>query len=276
MPKMVPLETNIPIYGPHNEVIIGITEKGENGITNEIKHFLAGGVKYGANYGQQKSARFSISADHNGLQTLHRKLIDKLILLGLLDDVWFHRSMSNIEYITPPRAELDTDSKNEHRKDIAAVKTHIGQTLEAARSGRKRDIPEPGNNVFTGIPITAINAWLQGNDLPTQLVKPELDALQNFVNNDLYIQETRGVLPEDIPALFEASSTAIGETDEPSKYSSIMQELMALSVNIGDKAFDELDIDTPAAFETHKKAVVGYLTLLSSYLLADHVSFLKC
>lgn len=267
------VETNIPVFSKYNEAESGLTELGKNGFTENIGWFLTGGLKYGYNYGEDPEGRYSISADHNELMNIHRKLIDKLIVLGLLKEDFQHRSLANIEYITPPRPEVAPGSVSEHEKDITAVKKHLDLTLGAASSKKVAEVPVPGKDILTGFPFSALLAWVEANGIQKTVIASELLALNAAINNSVYIQETSGVLPEDIPAVYDSASDSILHTDSPTHLSRLMADVMVKSKIIGNAAF--VADPMPEAFVTHKKAIVGYMTLLASYLLGNTVSFLK-
>lgn len=267
------VETNIPIFSKYNEAVSALTPMGANGFTESIGWFLTGGLKYGLNYGEDPEGRYSISADHNELMLIHRRLVDKLIVLGLLKEGFKHRSLANIEYITPPRAEIGPGSVGEHEKDITAVKKHLNATLAVASTRKVADVPAPGQQVLTGFPFSKLLEWVTTNGIDRTVIGTELLEMHKAINNAIYVQETSGVLPEDVPAVYSAASEAIMHTADPSKLSRLMAELMEKSKGIG-KAACAAD-SMPVAFTTHRKAVIGYLTLLASYLLADNISVLK-
>ncbi|GAA0562086.1 hypothetical protein GCM10009415_50170 [Chitinophaga japonensis] len=269
------IETQIPVYGPHNEVAPGmLTPDGENGFTAEIGQFLIGGLKYGLDYGNDPEGRFHISADHNDLSSLHLRIVDKLILLGLVSENWQRRGMANIEYITPPRNELAPASQHEHAADIAAVKAHLNTTLGIAHSDGVSPVPPPGHNIMSGIPVTALNKWLGVHGIPEHLLAGELDAFSAAISNDVYIQETSGVLPEDVPLVYEEATKKIQSTTTPGPLAQIMAGMMFRSIEIAQEAFDRT-LPKPPEWIAHQKAITGFLTLLSSYVLADELSFLK-
>lgn len=267
------VETNLPVFGPHNDASAGLSDKGKKGFTSAIGIFLSGGLKYGFNYGEDPEGRFHISADHNDIMSKHRQLVQKLLLLGLLKPGWKHRSLANAEYITPPRPELGPNSMGEHKADIAAVRAHVNTALGVAKGGKVTAVPAPAHNIFTGIPVQDLVDWVKGAGMEEQLIIPEIYALSNAITNAVYIQETSGVLPADIPKVYDVASKAMGR-DSAGKVSKIMSELMAKSNEIGAASFQS-DKDPFKGFADHKGAVVGYLTLLASYALADNLSFLE-
>lgn len=269
------LEANFPLFGKYNEIGDQLTEKGANGFTETIGWFLTGGLKYGQNYGEDPEGRYVISADHNDLMGIHRQLVDKLIVLGLLKEGFKFRSLANAEYITPPRQEVGPGGIDEHQKDITAVKNHLSASVAAASAKRVADVPAPGQQILTGFPLTELREWVQANDIPVALISKELQDMEQAINNEIYLQETTGVLPEDIPALYGvASEYMMREENNPTKLTKLMAGLMTKATAIGQAVYAAAD-NLPPAFVTHQKALKGYFALLASYLLADNVSFLK-
>ncbi|MEO0581185.1 MAG: DUF4157 domain-containing protein [Bacteroidota bacterium] len=266
------IETNIPVFGKYNDVSSELTPLGQNGFTETIGWFLTGGLKYGLNYGEDPEGRYNISADHNELMDIHKRMIHKFVVLGLLKEGFTHRSLANIEYITPPRPEVSPGSVATNQEDIAAVKGHIDQTLPVAASKKVGMVPAPGQDLLTGFPQTELLNWLKSNGIEPGLIFAEIAALHKTINRNVYLQETSGVLPEDIPEVYKEAAGAMKEAKESNKTGHLMAAVMEASTKIGEVAFG--DADRQAEFGAHKNAVVGYLTLLANYLLANNISSL--
>lgn len=265
------VETNIPVYSADNDISGNLTDKGNNAVTDPIKHFLAGGLKYDGHYGEHPEGHYTISSDHNNLQTPHGNMIRSLMLAGFLKEGWKHRALANIEYITPARDELAKGGRLEHQADITAVKTHMATTAGLAKQDARVAVPPPGRQIFTGIPKSALIQWITANGADRSILESDIDLLISLINNQAYVQETSGTLPSDIRALYTEASTKLTESSPNHLLSKIMAELLTRSVTLSGEIFQALTAP-PAAFETHQAAVKGYISLMASYVLADYVS----
>ncbi|WP_299218736.1 hypothetical protein [uncultured Aquimarina sp.] len=262
------IEGNIPIYSDNIGINDQLTEKGKNGYNDTIGGFLTVGLDYGITYGMHNKGRYKIDADHTNIYIFHSRLIRKLIALGLLKTEFKYLPMTTIEYITPPRDELNKSSIAEHLADIAAVQRHLKTTVKNARSGERKPVLPPAKGLFTGIPRQDIFAWLEANDISNEIIMPELDAIDRLTTEELNVQQTSGVLPEDIPDIFLRDHGQLGRSDLqlPKLISGVLEN----APKVATAAWQ--DVETPIAFRQHEKAIVGYLTLLASYLLSDHIS----
>jgi len=269
------IEANLPIYRRGN-IHIALAEGAENGFDESIGWFMSGGLKYGMNYGQHKAGRFQITADHNHLQTLHQSFMDKLCVLGLLKDEYLRRAMTNIEYITPPRQELLEGSLTEHREDTRAVKEHLDETLNAAKSGEVSDVSDTAGFLATGIPEKKIYAWMDAQKIPRDLIKGEVNKLKEGINDQVYVQQTSGVLPEDIPSVYEEKAKEY-KTNADSFYNAgrkkmdVNADILLESIEIARKAFENANIQN-ADFQRYRNAAIGFMTIAVNYLLADSIS----
>jgi len=171
------VETNIPVYSADNDISGNLSDKGNNEITDPIKHFLAGGLKYDGHYGEHPEGRYTISSDHNNLQTPHGNIIRSLILAGFLKEGWRHRALANIEYITPARDELAKSGRLEHRADITAVKTHLATTAGLAVHDNRVAVPAPARQIYTGVPKSALIHWITANGADRSIIENDLDLL---------------------------------------------------------------------------------------------------
>jgi hypothetical protein len=267
-------EANVPIYGTFtaDAVKAALTEKGKGHWSDEIALFIGGGLKYGFNYGTEPSGHYTLSADHNVLMGLHRKLVQRLILAGYLKDGYQHRSMSNLEYITPPRDELGPGAAPIIEADANAVRKHHAATVKAATGGRTAKVPPPAVEIFTGIPVKELEYWVHPRDMP--MIAPVLTELEAAIDDQLYMQETTGVLPQDVPALYEQAGEDFRH-DADGRMSRCIREILARSPAIARDAYARARAaaeEWPDAFDTHKPALEGYLTLMAGYLLADNLS----
>ncbi|WP_299218734.1 DUF4157 domain-containing protein [uncultured Aquimarina sp.] len=267
------IEARIPIFGKYNmngiKVSSNLVEPEE-----EVVWFLTGGLKYGGNYGEETNGRFHITADHNIINRNYQKILEKLVLLGLLKPNVMRKKMSNIEYITPPREEIEQGSLDTQERDITAVKDHLDETLKLAQGQTVEMVPEPGLEIFTGLPRKQLIDWLETNSIDQNLIIPELNNFEQSITDSVYIQENSGVLPEDIPEVFNNASEAIESNQQANNKQRMMADLMRKANMHAEQAFESLKLP-PKQFVKDKKAVLGYLSLISSYLIANEFSFLK-
>ena len=267
------VEANVPIFNDHSLGEFGgaLTEKGRNNYTETIGVFLSGGLKYGLNYGEDLKGHFTISADHNKLRTAHRGLIDRLLITGYLSSEFVHREMSNIEYITPPRDELRPGSQAVHDADILAVRKHHQQALQTAQVKKVGKLPPPAINLFTGVPWSEFEKWIDPKD--QSFIMQALGEFENLITDQLYVQETSGVLPEDIPKVYAESVSEIA-SDGGGKERRAAVEILRHSQVIGHSAYDQTRGATvwTKEFEQSGAALVGYLTMVASYILAESLA----
>lgn len=265
------VESNIPVYHNTGEGRELVNPDYQDGFTPEIRNFLFGGLKYGLSYGFDPEGHFSLTADHNELQVPHGKLIHLLSLSGFLKPEIRKRSMANLEYITPPRDELATGSKQLFQEDVEHVKGHVNSTLGVAKSGQSQPVRDTGDWMLTGVPVKDILAWVRLHKAPAEAFETVLNEMEALITNNLYVQETTGVLPEDIPALYESGSKRMkGDKLTPA---TVMADFMEAAVQLGVQAYENAAPDkSPGPFVTQKGAVVGFLTYLASHLLADSLS----
>lgn len=265
------VETNIPVYHNTGEGSELVNPKYREGFTAEIRNFLFGGLKYGLSYGFDPEGHFSLTADHNELQTPHNKLMHLLSLSGFLKPEIRNRNMANLEYVTSPRDELGTGSRELFHEDVEHVKAHVNKTLGMAKSGRSLEVPDTGNWMLTGVPVKDILTWVRLHKAPSEAFEMVLNEMDKLITNKLYVQETTGVLPEDIPALYESGSKRM--KGDKLTTTTVMADFMEAAVQLGLQAYDLSGPEKSSKlFGTQKLAVVGFLTYLASHLLADSLS----
>jgi len=265
------VETNIPVYHQTNEGAETVNPDYRAGFTPDISSFLFGGLKYGHQYGFDPEGHFTLTADHNELMAPHNKLLHLLSLSGFLKPEGRKRNIANLEYVTPPRDELGTGSKKLFQDDVEHIKAHVNETLGTAKSGQSGAVRHTGDWMQTGVPAKAILTWVRQHNAPVaafEMVLGEMDAL---ITNKLYVQETTGVLPEDIPALYESSSKRM--KGDKLTVATVMADFMQAAVQLGQDAYEAVGPDKSSElFGKQRGAVVGFLTYLASHLLADSLS----
>jgi len=265
------VETNIPIYHQTDDGTATVNPEYQTGFTTEIGSFLFGGLKYGYQYGFDPEGHFSLTADHNELTAPHNKLMHLLSLSGFLKPEGRKRNIANLEYVTPPRDELGTGSRKLFQDDVEHIKTHANETLGTAKSGQSGAVRHTGNWMLTGVPAKAILTWVRQHNAPADAFETVLNEMDALITNRLYVQETTGVLPEDIPALYESGSKRM-EGDKLT-VATVMADFMKVAVQLGQQAYEATSLDKSSdLFGKQKGAVVGFLTYLASHLLADSLS----
>lgn len=260
------VETMIPIYNNYHQGAAFVSEKHLEGWTDEIGHFLFGGLEYGGTYGLNLKGHFTITADHNALARPHKQLLYNLVLTGLLTPAAAFRSMTNLEYITPPRDETGKGNKDLFQGDIKELQQHATVTLDQAKQQKEQPVTET-KDVCTGFPYAQILNWVTSNGADVELFKPILDEFQALIQPTLYIQKTTGVLPQDFSAFYESEGKKLQQGTGPGDQ--VMSELLIRSVEIAQSIFMTVKDDT---FAKYSGAATGYLAYLASHLLADAVS----
>jgi len=262
------VETNTPVYNTSNPGDGLIAEEATKGWSPEIGHFLFGGMSYGY-LSMDPKGHFLLNADHNKLQKGHNQILSALVLNGLLKPEIPHRNMANLEYATFPRDELGSGANTLVELDIQAMQEHIDATLDAASQERTRPVPGT-ESLLTGIPKKAILTWVAANKGNVEVVGGYIDAMQKMIDDAVYLQQTAGVLPEDIPDLYERGSKILGSGN--TLQGLVMGQLLAISNALAKAAFSATAEESPIAIKQQAGPVVGYLAFLASYLLADSVS----
>ncbi|MCB0374648.1 MAG: DUF4157 domain-containing protein, partial [Sinomicrobium sp.] len=266
------VEARIPIYGDYFGGEGYIRKEYVDGFTKELGYFIFGGLEYGPVYGADPMGHFTISADHNEIQAAHRNLFDLLTLSGFLDPGISPRTMSSIEYITPPRDETGKSGKALMQDDIKAIQSHAGETLKQALSDSISPLKYTNDHILTGIPEKDFFSWVEKHNGNKELFGGALNKLKSAINDNLYIQQTTGVLPEDFTKLFQTASERLGSSKE--KASNIVSEMLKASLTIAGGTL-ELAGELPETFKKHQKAAEGYLAYIAQYLMADTISLMK-
>lgn len=266
------VEARIPIYGNQHAGPGFVRESYLEGFTPELGAFLFGGLAYGATYGEEPMGRFTLSADHNELKAAHAKLVDLLTLTGFLDPAVEALSMSSIEYITAARDETQPSGRARMEGDVRAVETHAFETYEKAREPASIPVAFTGDQVLTGVPRKALQVWIEMHGGSWKLFEPAVRGIEVTISDRLYLQQTTGVLPEDFPRLYHTASERLREQKD--KWGVVVAQALRLSAHIATGAWDGAfsKVEPPEAFQKGRGAVIGYLTYLASYLMADSLS----
>lgn len=265
------VEANLPIYGSDSAVEKTLTNKGKKRWDPRIGAFLGGGLTYGATYGQDPDGHFEITADHNHLKEPHKELGEALLATGYVSDEYAVPDLTNIEYVTPPRDELEPGALALARQDGEAVAEHASVTNKLAQGTAVAAVPAPADGIATGMPVEELLNWVEtGPD--EMLIHSIIADLGNLIDGEVYLQETSGVLPEDLPILTLAAEKELRK--QPGQNAAVHAALLKASRDVSAVAIAHAFKETGfvGAYKVHEGAVKGMAVLLASYLLADHLS----
>ena len=262
-------EARIPIYGEsfQGSEAIQLT----NGFSKKLEPFLFGGLSYGARYGEEPMGHFTISADHNEIVAAHQELLDLLRLTGYLHPGVDVISMSSIEYITPARDETGPSGQALMQQDIRAVEAHAGTSYELAKTDNVSPLPFTQEQVLTGVPRKELRQWVETHKGDWNLFEPAVARLESTISDQLYLQQTTGVLPSDLPAFFGKAAQRLTEGGD--KWGKVIAHALAVSLELAQNAWKKaFSNEVPEAFAKHQNAVIGYLAHIGNYLMADSLS----
>ncbi|WP_340064198.1 eCIS core domain-containing protein [Ascidiimonas aurantiaca] len=263
------LETFIPLYRNVEGTEGYVAEDKQKGWVSSIGDFLFGGVLYGHTYAADPKGYFTVSADHNSKMTLaHQRLLHLLMLSGFIKLDSPYRGMAIAEYITHPVDEVGHGANSQINMSIETTEAHIKAVIRRQSSGNTFLMPD-GNGVLTGVPVGAIKNWVQQHAEQPTLILNAVDELQNIAKETaLNLQKTMGVLPEDIPELYEDTAGKLEGNDTRS--GKIMAEVMRISNVLGLSAVNSIKL--PGMMKANHKALSGFLTYMATYLLVDNLS----
>lgn len=262
-------EARIPIYGEslQDAEAIQLTD----GFSKKLEPFLFGGLSYGARYGEEPMGHFTISADHNEILAAHQEILDLLRLTGYLHPGADVTSMSSIEYITPARDETGPSGQALMQQDVQEVEAHAGTSYELAKADNVSPLPFTQDQVLTGVPRKELRQWVEAHKGDWNLFEPAVARLESTISDQLYLQQTTGVLPSDLPAFFGKAAQRLTEGGD--KWGKVIAHALEVSLGLAQnawkKAFSE---EVPEAFAKHQSAVLGYLAHIGNYLMADSLS----
>lgn len=263
------IETFIPLYKYMEGTGAYVAEDKTKGWTDDIGNFLFGGVLYGHTYGGDNEGHFTISADHNGRMTgAHRRLVHLLILSGLIRMGSPFRGMGIAEYITAPLDETISDAKQRMAERISYTHAHILKVISMEAEGKPFLIPD-SNGVLSGIPSDDIVSWASQHIKNPALITNAVQELMKVANDiSLNIQKTTGVLPEDIPSLYEHTSGMLMKA--PSHQAQAMSIVMQVSASVASEAIT--GVDFPLQLQPYKNALLGFFTYLGTHVVVDNLS----
>jgi hypothetical protein len=257
------VELHEPIYTTPGDARKPTVLKKKNKVTPAIEAFLGGGLKYGRRYGFDPLLRYTLTADHGGVRALHSNLIEALQADGYIDPDWKYVTMTNLEYITPPIEEREAGSHTRTQGIIDAVDKHVAATEVEAKKDGVNPVPAPALDLLTGIPKSALRAWIDEGDAASMEALEALEGYEGYV----YHQVTTGVLPSEIPELFEQAATEIqfGPLDEVKI--DVTTKLLRESIRIAQETVTASTEQLVGIAST--EPIRGWLTLVAQYLLAS-------
>lgn len=263
------VELRIPFYGSSsvatddNTFKSGTAQQLDPSARKQVVDFLFGGNKYGVSYGQV-AGQYDISADHSSTSRPH-KALGKHIKEHHLGRTGKKISVSIPEYRTVPLEERDPEAQAKTATIADAVQNHASESARRAQLGHTNALGAPVQNQMTGIPVAALRALLEGDPVGTDLLHTMINELQPSV----YYQSTVGVLPSEIPALFEEAAADLDNQAPDTAKAGLLRH----SVARVDMALNSADV---AAFvgamdPGHKASLRGWMTLVAELLLADQL-----
>ncbi len=259
------VELHEPVYTTPGDARKPTVLKKADKVTPAIEAFLGGGLKYGQRYGFDPLLRYTLTADHGGFVTLHDNLVTALKKEGYINADWKYVSMSNLEYITPPIEEREAGSDTRTRGIIDAVDKHVEATEGEAKKDGANAVPAPALDLKTGIPKSALKAWIDEGDTDSRDALKELEAYEGFV----YHQVTTGVLPSEIPDLFEQAASEIQLGPLTGAQNAVRTKLLRESIRIAQETVTASAVQLAGLGST--EPIRGWLTLVAQYLLASKV-----
>jgi hypothetical protein len=244
--------------------------KNADEVTPAIEAFIGGGLRYGRIYGYDPKNRFDLSADHDTkIYALHKNLVISLQREGYLNKDWRPVSMTVLEYITPLIEEREAGSRTKTLEIIEAVAEHVTATEVEAKKDGAHDVPPPAIDLKTGIPKTALTKWIDATATQSRNALAALAALMEY-KGTVYHQVTTGVLPSEIPGLFEQGAEEIEQGTLSAKSEIIRATLLTESVRIARETVEDYAFNLSITVG-NVRPIEGWLTLLAQYLLAARV-----
>lgn len=274
------MELHVPVYTTPPGVRQPNILKRDTALTaseeRDIKTYLGGGLEYGVDYGHDGEDRFDITADHGAYSRTHSALVAALGGEGYIDPHFLFRSMTNIEYRTPPLEEREAGATARLNSIAAAVKAHAANTAAKSKLTSVQNLNAPALNLHTGVPVTALNKLVSSGSVD---LKGKVSDAQTAVQPFVYFQTNTGVLPSEIPELFRQASAAIwgkyafDETPKTKAAVLMLDQAIALGQSlavkakaiVADAAFEYLFDDVP---DSDLQSLQGWITLVAQYLLA--------
>ncbi|MFK7765530.1 MAG: DUF4157 domain-containing protein [Roseobacter sp.] len=263
------VELRIPFYGSSSVATDDKTFKSDTArqldpsARKQVVDFLFGGNKYGVSYGKV-AGQYDISADHSSTSRPH-KALGKHIKKHHLGRTGKKISVSIPEYRTVPLEERDPEAQAKTATIADAVQNHASESARRAQLGHTNALGAPIQNEMTGIPVAALRTLLEGDPAGTDL----LNTMINELEPSVYYQSTVGVLPSEIPALFEEAAADLDNQAPDTAKAGLLRH----SVARVDMALNSADV---AAFvgamdPGHKASLRGWMTLVAQLLLADQL-----
>lgn len=264
------IELRIPFYGTANSVAIDDTTfKSDTAqqlvpyARRQVVDFLFGGNKYGVSYGKV-DGQYDISADHSSWHRPHKALRNhiKKYHLGRTGK---QPTMSIPEYRTVPLEERDPEAQGKMATIATAVQNHANESVRRAQFGYTNALGAPVQDQMTGIPVAALRSLLTGDQVGTGLLNTMIQELQP----SLYYQSTVGVLPSEVPALFEEAAADLDDQNPGTAKAGLLRH----SVARVDAALNSADVAPfVGAMDPGQKASLrGWMTLVAELLLADQL-----
>lgn len=227
-----------------------------------IVDFMYGGLDYGVSYGKE-AGFYDISADHIGFRRTH-----KAIVAHLLDNGYMKypggdfKSMTNIEYRSKEQEERTPEGQTKTEQTSEKIQSHASSTAEKATSGNMTALSAPVSGFYTGIPEAQLKKLMVGDNAGIALV----DKLKNEINPRIYFQTTTGVLPSEIPDLFQEAAADLKAKDPASLKAAMLENAIAQTKSAVDEHRTATLLSSVSKGDI--KSLEGWMTLVAQYMMA--------
>lgn len=268
------VELHVPAYSTASAFrqpnILKTDQALSGGERTAIKNYLGGGLKYGRNYGIDPNDYYDITADHGPYKGFHANLIRELGAAGYIETPFIYNNMTNLEYRTPPIEERTAGSDALVNNIADAVKAHASNTATKATQDGSQAIIAPAQDLKTGFPETAFKKLTHDDN---GALSTAVDAAKTNIQPFVYYQANSGVLPSEIPALFEQEARDIWElagTNNQRGNVVMKGRVYVLTGAYRVGADMTADVTELLGFDAagDLKPIIGWLTLLTQYLMA--------
>ncbi len=268
------VELHVPAYSTASASrqpnILKTDQALSGGERTDIKNYLGGGLKYGRNYGIDPNDYYDITADHGPYKGFHATLIRELGAAGYIETPFMYNSMTNLEYRTPPIEERSSGSDALVNNIADAVKAHASDTATKATQDGSQAVIAPAQDLKTGFPETAFKKLTHDDN---GALSTAVDAAKSNIQPFVYYQANSGVLPSEIPALFEQEVRDIWElagTNNQRENVVMKGRVYVLGGAFRVGSDMTADVTELLGFNAANdlKPIIGWLTLLTQYLMA--------
>jgi len=286
------------LVGFEAEFSVPTYKQPESGLTDEniLYAFFKGGYDQPFRSVGEVSGLYDIIPDVSGFNTHASALRASLgPFLNHKSQQMFNKfkelklGVTKLEYRTKAIDEIGSGSTQTFEAQFSAIKNHADGVLATVHKG-STIVQQPASGMMTGIPMKQIDDLINASGLPEiqqvqdsrQKVKEKLENYKNEVKDELDIQATVGILPSEIPSLWQEerdkhrqSETVVGGGRD-SSWTGIQREAANCIISIVQKLMsnEELTryIEQNHISDVRKQALEGLMYTIVSYLVGDALS----